>query len=132
MDIGVRARVVAGKVAAGPSSSTSLAFIVGIHFFFAFLRLLLSLGVRVVIVTTIGSRVVGRAGIRPPVVIVRVSISSFLSFVFAFAFNVAFILASFTFRGIGLITFALFSVLLIALLLSTIGLNVSLDAAIVA
>ncbi len=108
MDVGVRARVVAGKVATGPSSSTSLAFIVGKPFAFAFPRLLLFLSARVVLVVfSIGSRVVGRA---PPVIIVRVSKSSFPSFVFSFAFNIAFILASFTFRGIGLVTFALFSI----------------------
>ena len=80
MDVGIRARVVAGEVATGPSSSTSLAFIVERSFSFAFPRLLLSLSARVVLVVfSIGSRVVGRG---PPVIIVRVSKSSFLSFVF--------------------------------------------------
>ncbi len=132
MDVSVRTRVVAGKVATGPSSSASFAFIIGGPFAFALPRLLLSFVAGVMIVTTVGSRVISRVGINPPIIILmRVSIDSLLSFVFAFAFNVAFILV-FTIRGIGLATFTMFAIFLLTLFLSAIGLNVSLNAAIMA
>ncbi len=84
------------------------------------------------VVGVIGPRIVGHVIVSPPVVVDRVSISSFLAFVVSFAFSTAFVLSSLAFRGRSLYTFVIFASLFVALFLSTFWLDVSFDAAIVA